>query len=145
LVLSLRTWTLQYIFLMRFAARYDFVLGRSQEEKKQWIEGLWAPHRSWGSLTLGAVTPLLRSLPLRALSFLGSHVSGCPSTGTLSHLRAVWFLDSHVLGCPLTGIHFPFRAVWFLGFPSPRIASHPSRNSHNCLVLNSSIVWDVDL
>jgi hypothetical protein len=41
---------------------------------------------------LGTATPLLRRLPLRAMEFLGSYVSGFSSTGTLPHHRSVWFL-----------------------------------------------------
>lgn len=46
---------------------------------------------------LGAAKPPLRRLPLRAVWFLSSRVSGCPSLGTLSHIRAVWFLGFCVL------------------------------------------------
>jgi hypothetical protein len=38
------------------------------------------PQLRWGHPPLGAATLLLRRLPLRAMRFLSSHVSGCPST-----------------------------------------------------------------
>jgi hypothetical protein len=43
--------------------------------------------------------PLLRRLPLRAVRFLKSHISGYSSLGVLSYLRAVWFLGVRVPGC----------------------------------------------
>jgi len=57
----------------------------------------------------GAALPLPRRLPLRVVRFLGSHVSGCPSIGTLSHCKAVCFLGFCVPGHPG---HLP---IWAAG------------------------------
>ena len=70
---------------------------RSNDKKKGGSEeneqggGSWAPQLSWGCPFLVSTAPLLRRLPLRAMWFQGSYVSGSFSPGTLSHLRALWF------------------------------------------------------
>lgn len=70
----------------------------------------------------GAVKSLLRRLPLRSLWFLGSHISGCPSVRTLSHLRDVWFLGFQVPE------HLPILAQR----PTTR-ATAPTRSSYHLI------------
>ena len=93
------------------------LIRRPKEEKRKIWSRAEAPERlsSAGVTSLGAAAPLLRRLPLRAVWFLGSCVSGYLSLGTLSQLRAVWFLGSHVSRNLSLGTLSQLRAVWFLG------------------------------
>lgn len=99
----------------------DSLIWRSQEaikKRKKGRAGL-SSQLSWGFAPLGATKLLMRKL-LWTVWFLGSCVSRCPSTGTLSPLWVVWFLGAQVPGhLPIwaerpTTLTIYFTAMWNL-------------------------------
>jgi hypothetical protein len=105
-----------FLFLFLF-----FSIRRSKEAMKRSGAGLRLQSSAGYTLPWELQCLLLRRLPLRAMWFLGSCVSGRSSIGTLSYLWAVWFLGYHVYhwdtlsakSCAVLGVpHLPRRNIY---------------------------------